>query len=134
MRVLVESMESHGVALHQKFQVRVVPPAKTSKKKKSQQEVESAIFDIIDIGLGTWAGSFSEFIRSTAYDPAVGYPIGDVQDNIARDTRLDNDTPFDNTNRNPLSSDTYHDLHCEDEDSGGIGGGGAFYTGDEIEL
>lgn len=135
LRVLVEHMESPAVALHKQFQERLVKPIMVGKKKKKPSGIDdnSAVFDIIDAGLSTWGGSFNEYIRSTTYDPAVGYPIEDFS-TMPRDTRLDNGTVFDNLNENPLSTDEYHDTHCDDEEGGGLGGGGEFYTGDEVEL
>lgn len=103
------------------------PPKKRSKNSKVQ--LKSAIFDIQVAGAEIWQAKFDKFLHRTTYDPALGYPVGatDVQD-----TRLDNGTVFD-SNSNPLTTDSYEDLHGGDNDSvgiGGLGGGSEFSTGE----
>lgn len=56
----------------------------------------------------------------------------DIGATDVQDTRLDNGTVFD-SNSNPLTTDSYEDLHGGDNDSvgiGGLGGGSEFSTGE----
>jgi hypothetical protein len=130
LRFLVEDMERHG--LHQeKPKIRpVLAPRKVSKKNNNEPEV-SAIVDVQVTGAEIWLnGKFSDFIKSTTFDPAVGYPI--TTDDL--DTRLDSGTVFDNLS-NPLEHDSYEDIHADEEDDspiGSLGGGGEYSTGEII--
>ena len=132
LRVLVEEMERKKLqklsATH-RFVAATVKPSK-AKKPKKPQPLKSAIFDVQVVGAEIWQnGSFSEFLRSTTYDPALGYPLGHLD---TRDTRLNNGTVFD-SETNPLVADSYEDLHGDEGDAaglGGIGGGGEYSTGE----
>lgn len=101
----------------------ILETLKRSKSKKAPKKVpitKSAIFDINVAGADGWVdGSFAEFIRSTAYDPALGYPL-----NTSQTSEI-----------NPLTIDTFEDLHGDDNDAeglGGIGGGGEYSTGEIV--
>ncbi|KAJ7505795.1 hypothetical protein B0H11DRAFT_2272573 [Mycena galericulata] len=113
------------------------PPKKLPKKlPKNPGPVEaprSAIVDVFVKGTEEWNSKFTEFIQSTTYDPALGgyAPAAESSTGSAHDTTLDNNTVFDSLTNNPISADTYLDLHGnEDGDgvvgSGGLGGGNDF--------
>jgi hypothetical protein len=61
-------------------------------------------------GAQEWNGKFTEFIRTTTYDKELGYPLSAAPEE-SHDTTLDTNTPFDNTTENPLTYDSYADLH-----------------------
>ncbi|KAF8809350.1 hypothetical protein BYT27DRAFT_7094658, partial [Phlegmacium glaucopus] len=126
--VLVEDMEC--LVMHQETAtVRpVLAPTKVTTKNENEPEV-SAIFDGQVAGAEIWLnGNFREFMKSTTYDPAVGYPI--TNDN--RDTRLDSETVFDNVT-NPLEHDSYDDVHGDEDGTlGSLGGGGEYSTGEIV--
>ena len=132
LRVLVEEQEKHG--LHKdKPKVRtVLAPRKVTKNRKTEPANVSAIFDGQVTGAEIWLnGKFTELLKNSTYDPALGYPI--TADD--HDTRLDSETVFDNM-RNPLEHESYEDLHGGENDEavvGSLGGGGEFSTG-EIML
>ncbi|KAH9912507.1 uncharacterized protein B0H18DRAFT_1216979 [Fomitopsis serialis] len=145
MRVLVEDMINEGLHTLSRDKPRFVPapPRKSKGKKKSSganDQPQSAIVDVFNIGARAWQnGKFSQYIKSTTFDPAVGYPIGgagvEAKDTPDPETSvLDNGTVFDNCNDNVITYDNYNDLHgVEDEDGsvglGALGGGGEFDTG-----
>jgi len=103
------------------------------KKKTSKKTTTTPISAIVDVqgGAEIWQqGKFSEFIKATTYDPALGYPIDSPEDH---DTCLDTQTVFDNTISNPLHHSTYVDVHGDESGESGIGslgGGGEFSTGE----
>jgi hypothetical protein len=77
------------------------------------------------------AGCAGEFIKSTTYDPALGgYPPATSSSaGTTRDNTLDTNTVFDNVKENPLTTDTFIDLHSSEElegITGALGGGGDF--------
>ncbi|KAJ7704166.1 hypothetical protein B0H16DRAFT_719592 [Mycena metata] len=112
------------------------PPKKAPEvAPKNPPPVEaqrSAIVDVFVKGAEEWNGKFAEFIKSTTYDPALGgYPPAASSDSSNRDTTLDNGTPFDNLTKNPLTFDSFMDLHTSEHpgeiaSSGALGGGGDF--------
>ncbi|KAJ7742717.1 hypothetical protein DFH07DRAFT_964428 [Mycena maculata] len=109
------------------------PPKKLPKNPRPVEAPRSAIVDVFVKGAEEWNSKFTEFIQSTTYDPALGGYAAAAESSIgsARDTTLDNDTVFDSLTNNPISADTYLDLHGnEDGDgvagSGGLGGGNDF--------
>jgi hypothetical protein len=106
----------------------VLAQRKASAKKENEPEI-SAIVDGQVAGAEIWLnGNFREFMKSTTYDPAVGYPITDDD----RDTRLDSGTVFDNVT-NPLEHDSYEFvLGDEDGTLGSLGGGGEYSTGEKV--
>jgi hypothetical protein len=103
------------------------------KKQSGKNEAVSAIVDVQVMGAQIWEyGKFFKFIKSTTYDPAIGYPIPERDDH---DSRLDNGTVFDNTKDNPLECESFNDLHGDDDDEIGLnslGGGSEFSTGEII--
>jgi hypothetical protein len=105
-------------------------PAKVPKKPPPVEEPRSAIIDVFVTGAETWNTKFVEFIRSTTYDPALGYPLAPARDSSTRDTTLDTNTAFDNLTHNPITYDSYLDLHGGEEGSalgvGALGGGDVF--------
>ena len=130
MRVLVEEMEHHS--LHKLSSSGHFVPAPTKKtSKRSSTAPISAIVDVQVAGAEIWQqGKFSEFFKTTTYNPALGYPISNLDDH---DTRLDTETVFDNTISNPLHHSAYVDVHGDESGSSGIGslgGGGEFSTGE----
>jgi hypothetical protein len=108
-------------------------PKKLPKNPGPAEAPRSAIVDVFVKGAEEWNSKFTEFIQSTTYDPALGgyAPAAESSTGSARDTTLDNNTVFDSLTDNPISADTYLDLHGnEDGDgvagSGGLGGGNDF--------
>ncbi|KAJ7454208.1 hypothetical protein FB451DRAFT_1184959 [Mycena latifolia] len=110
------------------------PPKKTTQKKKPNTSTPStpcsAVVDVFVRGAEEWNGKFDDFIRSTTYDPELGYPLTTAEEQ-SHDTTLDTNTAFDSTTRNPLTYDSYADLHG-DEGEGGTMGVGALGGGDEF--
>lgn len=132
LQVLVEEMEQkklHTVSATRRFIAATVKPLK-AKKPKNPQPLKSAVFDVQVAGAEIWQnGSFSDFLHSTTYDPALGYPLGHLD---VHDTQLNNGTVFD-SETNPLVADSFEDLHGDEGDAiglGGIGGGGEYSTGE----
>ncbi|KAJ7443266.1 hypothetical protein FB451DRAFT_1568716 [Mycena latifolia] len=120
----VVSKEGHFVAAPPKK-----APAKPPKNPRPVEPPRSAIVDVFVKGAEEWNGKFGDFIKSTTYDAALGgYPPATESSNSGhRDTTLDTNTAFDNLQSNPLTYDSYTDLHgSEDTDSGALGGGGDF--------
>ncbi|KAJ7431901.1 hypothetical protein FB451DRAFT_1421046 [Mycena latifolia] len=120
----VVSKEGHFVAAPPKK-----APAKPPKNPRPVEPPRSAIVDVLVKGAEEWNGKFGDFIKSTTYDAALGgYPPATESSNSGhRDTTLDTNTAFDNLQSNPLTYDSYTDLHgSEDTDSGALGGGGDF--------
>jgi hypothetical protein len=125
MRVLVEERERHHLFQLSSKGHFVPAPAKKTSKKTTTTPI-SAIVDVQVGGAEIWQqGKFSDFIKATTYDPALGYPIDSPEDH---DTRLDTQTVFDNTISNPDV-----DVHGDESGESGIGslgGGGEFSTGE----
>lgn len=120
MRVLVEDMEKHK--LHRSVPSKhFVPAMKPTGRKKTASEA-SAIFDISVTGAEAWEqGKFKEYVNTTTYDPATGYPITEKEE--SNSARLDNMTVFDNTEDNPLNFDSYNEtgVGASGQGRGGIG-------------
>ncbi|KAK6966647.1 hypothetical protein R3P38DRAFT_2816019 [Favolaschia claudopus] len=111
-----------------KFHVKVRKNA--AQNSKPPEAPRSAIVDVFVKGAEEWNGKFKDFIKATTFDPALGgYPPAVENSGSPRDTTLDTHTVFDNLKRNPLTYDTYTDLHGSDnvtDISGALGGGGDF--------
>jgi len=133
LRLLVEDMERQG--LHRlPAKQRMVPSIKKPKKnQKKAPPTVSAIFDVQVAGAEIWQNSkFTDFLKTTTYDPATGYPI----EAGTPEPRLNNGSVFDNTSVNPLEHDAYEDMHGDDENECGLaslGGGDEFSTGEIIQ-
>ena len=129
-RILVEDIERRSLHQENPKIHRVSAPQKVSKTNRTEPEI-SAIDDVQVAGAEIWVnGKFSEFMKNTTFDPAVGYPI--TTDD--HDTRLNSGTVFDNV-RNPLEHDSYEDVHADEEGDnvvGSLGGGGEYSTGEII--
>ncbi|KAI0318809.1 hypothetical protein OF83DRAFT_1170743 [Amylostereum chailletii] len=112
--------------------------SKQGKKQASDDDTRpSAIVDAIDVGGELWNnGKFTEFIRATTWDPAVGYPVGQVvvdamgSESVEdADDVLMNGSVFDQTTVNPLAQDAFEDIDDGDDHTqrapgmGGLGGG-----------
>jgi len=159
IQALVEEMERKDLhkpsSESQRHFVPAPPPkTKTGKASRKSGQPKSAVFDAIVAGAEIWnSGKFTEFIKTTTYDPAVhGYPAeteartsssqrnetadehkieGEDEQDELEDERLNSDTAFDSTKENPLAYNSYEDLHGDDEEDAGLGslgGGGEFYT------
>ncbi|KAJ7717409.1 hypothetical protein B0H14DRAFT_3631243 [Mycena olivaceomarginata] len=112
------------------------PPKKSPKvapKKPPPVEApRSAIIDVFVKGAEEWNGKFTDFIKSTTYDPALGgYPPAASSDSGPRDNTLDTGTVFDNLTNDPLTFDGFMDLHTSKDHgeitgTGALGGGGDF--------
>jgi len=126
--VLVEDMEC--LVMHQETATvhPVLAPRKVTTKNENKLEV-SAIFNGHVTGAEIWSnGNFREFMKSTTYDPAVGYPITNDNCNM----RLDSETVFDNVT-NPLEHDSYDDVHGDENGTlGSLGGGREYLTGEIV--
>lgn len=136
VRALIEEMlrlKAHVVAPEGHF---VPAPPKVSRKKKNgtvpvtQAEPRSAIVDVMVEGAQEWQSKFKEFIRNTTWDPKLGYPLV-KEKNKPQDTRLLTGTILDSINENPISYNTYDDLHGDEISGGGLGAG-ALGGGDEF--
>ncbi|KAJ7938638.1 hypothetical protein B0H13DRAFT_2301681 [Mycena leptocephala] len=90
----------------------------------------SAIVDSFVIGAqALHGGKFKEFIRSTAWDPAAGYPVGAQELGPEPDDPLVNGSVFDRVGENPLARDGFNDVDDGDAHErrflglGSLGGG-----------
>ncbi|KAJ7890896.1 hypothetical protein B0H14DRAFT_3700502 [Mycena olivaceomarginata] len=90
----------------------------------------SAVVDSFDTGAqALQGGKFSEFIRSTAWDPAAGYPVGASELTPDPNDPLINGSVFDRVDTNPLSRDGFNDMDDGDAHNqrfpglGALGGG-----------
>jgi hypothetical protein len=131
MCVLVEDLEKHR--LHHSTPTKHFVPAlkPASGRKKNNDQENSAIFDILVHSAEGWAhGKLEEYLNTTTYNPATGYPITETEE--LNSTRLNNMSSFDNTEDNPLDFESYDDLHGDDDDEGlgSLGGGSEFCTGE----
>jgi hypothetical protein len=130
MRILVEDQEKHR--LHRSTPTKhFVPAMKPASGRKKTDPENSAIFDVLVQGAEGWEhGKFEEYLNTTTYDPATGYPITETEERNS--AQLDNMTSFDNTEDNPLDFESYDDLHGDEDDEGlgSLGGGSEFATGE----
>lgn len=130
---MVEDMTNKGIHGPSKdpSQSCFIPALQKPTKSKVPRPIQSAVFDIIAEGAQSWQdGKWKDFLKSTTFDPAVGYPITDEGPwEALRDVRLDNGTAFDAVDTNPLEFDSHEDLFGD----GGLGGGDEFSTG-KIDL
>ncbi|KAJ7839705.1 hypothetical protein B0H14DRAFT_3869657 [Mycena olivaceomarginata] len=90
----------------------------------------SAVVDSFDTGAqALQGGKFSEFIRSTGWDPAAGYPVGASELTPDPNDPLINGSVFDRVDTNPLSRDGFNDMDDGDAHNqrfpglGALGGG-----------
>jgi hypothetical protein len=149
VRALIEEMvrlKAHVIAPQGHFVPAQPKPARKKKNTANtatapitQSEPRSAIFDVIVEGAQEWQSKFNEFIRDTTWDPKLGYPL--VKERAtprdSRDTRLHTGTVLDSVNENPISFNTYDDLHGDEISgaglgSGALGGGDEFSSGQEV--
>jgi hypothetical protein len=108
----------------------IYPPSSTSTGKKAAKSQQSAITDVLELGAEVWQAKFKEFIQSTSYDPALGYPITMSENDGPRNLCLDTGTVFDDLDRNPLDASRHEDLFGDEEDGiDSLGGGGEYHTG-----
>ncbi|KAJ7848701.1 hypothetical protein B0H14DRAFT_2582839 [Mycena olivaceomarginata] len=109
----------------------IYAPLKVNKKGvvASRPRV-SAIVDSFDLGAQILnSGKFREFIRTTTWDPAAGYPVAAPEVGPDEDDPLLNGSVFDRVDSNPLARDGFD--HMDDGDShaqrypglGSLGGG-----------
>lgn len=141
MRVLVEEMvrlKLHMLHSDGHFVPATAPKATKVKTGKSVGP-RSAIVDVMVLGSQVWQeGKFTDFLKGTTYDPALGYPVSSESASASRrDSVLDNGTVFDLA-ENPLDFSNHEDLHGDEISSGcpgvgGLDGGDEFATGDEAE-
>ncbi|KAJ7780673.1 hypothetical protein DFH07DRAFT_765191 [Mycena maculata] len=89
-----------------------------------------AIIDSFDVGAQILnGGKFREFIRSTTWDPAAGYPVEDPETTLDPDDLLVNGLVFDRIDENPLAWDGFNDVDDGDTHAqrfpglGALGGG-----------
>ncbi|KAK7016711.1 hypothetical protein R3P38DRAFT_3321058 [Favolaschia claudopus] len=130
LRLLAETM------IHAKLHVLtanrpVYMPLKVSKKGVVATGPRvSAIVDSFVVGAqALHGGKFREFIRSTAWDPASGYPVEAEDPLVDSEDPLLNGTVFDQVDENPLGRDGFRDTDDGDTHSqsylglGALGGG-----------
>jgi hypothetical protein len=111
---------------------------KKAKAGQKTTEPRSAIADVMVLGAQVWQdGKFSDFLKGSTYDPALGYPVSsESASNVTRpDSVFDNGTVFDKPT-NPLDCGNYQDLHGNEVSTGnpgigGLGGGDELGIGDE---
>ncbi|KAF7965706.1 hypothetical protein HWV62_42205 [Athelia sp. TMB] len=148
MRVLVEDMVRKNLhVLHKEGHFVPAPlPKRPSKAKKVDQSSQprSAIADPWILGNEAWQeGKFTDFLKGSTYDPALGYPISsesakDATRHPPCDSVFDNGTVFDQA-ENPIEYGNHEDLHGDEIESscpgvGGLGGGDKFSAGvDSLE-
>ncbi|KAJ7200786.1 hypothetical protein GGX14DRAFT_371815 [Mycena pura] len=109
----------------------IYAPLKVSKKGQVASGPRvSAIVDSFDVGAQILnGGKFREFIRTTAWDPAAGYPVGAAEMGPDKDDPLLNGSAFDRVDGNPLGRDDFNDMDDGDAHSqrypglGSLGGG-----------
>lgn len=138
LRLLVENlMHEHLHELTPNRPVYFIPkPSAKPSKKAVPVTPQSAIVDVFDIGAEVLhGGKFSEFIRASTWDPALGYPIVDFTGESAEEV-LETGTAFDRTDTNPLTVDDMDDVDDGDDHAprcAGLGslGGGMEYVEDE---
>ncbi|KAJ7572576.1 hypothetical protein C8J56DRAFT_806986 [Mycena floridula] len=129
MRIMVEDM------LQKKLDItteRFVPAMVKQNKRKPTTKTpppKSAIFDIQVTSSGMWAkNKFWDFIMTTTFDPALGYPIAQAE----QDEQIHSGTVFDSF-ENPLICDSHDDFHGDADDSENgicaLGGSGEYFTG-----
>ncbi|KAK6996267.1 hypothetical protein R3P38DRAFT_2419475, partial [Favolaschia claudopus] len=113
----------------------VPAPPKKPRKNASQNTrppdpSRTAIVDVFVKGAEEWNGRFKDYIKVTTFDPALGgYPPVTESTAGARDTTLDTHIAFDSLTQNPLTIESYIDLHGGDGTAnitGAICGGGDF--------
>ncbi|KAF8962191.1 hypothetical protein BDZ97DRAFT_1663230, partial [Flammula alnicola] len=115
LRLLAEEMMS--AHLHEQTSDReILSAAKVNKNSKVTSPPQSMIFDSFDVGAKLLnGGKFTEFVRTTAWDPAIGYPI-ETAINAAQDHDvLINGSAFDAQDRNPIAGDEFNDLDDGDD-------------------
>ncbi|KAI0061124.1 hypothetical protein BV25DRAFT_795265 [Artomyces pyxidatus] len=129
LRLLTENM------LHARLHVKTPDrpiyaalPKKTKKNTNATTTPRTAIVDALDTGAEAWNdGKFTEYLRTTTWDPALGYPVG----SSTIDDVLLNGTAFDQID-NPLSVDAFDDTDDGDDHAprctglGSLGGGMEF--------
>lgn len=139
MRVLVEEMVRLKLHVLDSDGHFVPAPAPKATKTRTDKSVEpqSAIADVMVLGSQIWQeGKFTDFLKGTTYDPALGYPISSETASMPhRDSIFDNGTVFDHM-ENPLDFGGHDDVHGDEIDTGcptvgGLGGGDEFSTGEE---
>ncbi|KAJ7709249.1 hypothetical protein B0H14DRAFT_3172483 [Mycena olivaceomarginata] len=101
--------------------------------KKGQVATGPQVSSIVDsFATGAQAlhgGKFKDFIRSTAWDSASGYPVETPEVSSEADDPLVNGSAFDHVNQNPLSRDGFNDVDDGDTHQqrylglGSLGGG-----------
>lgn len=130
LRLLCEEMLSAELHVQTPGR-RILTSAKFNRRGKQLAPAQSMIIDCYDTGAKILNnGKFNEFIRTTTWDPAVGFQ-GEI-DSEANADHLDvllNGTAFDSTSGNPFTIDAYADTDDGDDiqqrfsGSGSLGGG-----------
>lgn len=102
--------------------------------KQGKDLMRSGVYDVIALGHETLAnGAWSDFLKETTYDPALGYPLESGEEGDESGLPL-SDTAFDNQ-QNPLSYESAEALQDHMSGSGeplglgGVGGGDDLYIG-----
>ncbi|KAJ7602042.1 hypothetical protein DFH06DRAFT_1351727 [Mycena polygramma] len=109
----------------------VYAPLKVNKKGVVAKGPRvSAIVDSFDVGAQILhGGKFQEFIRTTAWDPASGYPVEVPELALDANDPLVNGSVFDRVDENPLARDSFDDMDDGDSHAqrylglGSLGGG-----------
>ncbi|KAJ7895935.1 hypothetical protein B0H14DRAFT_3125075 [Mycena olivaceomarginata] len=106
-------------------------PLKVNKKGQvaTGPRVSSIVDSFVTGAQALHGGKFKDFIRSTAWDPASGYPVETPEVSSEADDPLVNGSAFDHVNQNPLSRDGFNDVDDGDTHQqrylglGSLGGG-----------
>ncbi|KAH7905106.1 hypothetical protein BJ138DRAFT_1018176 [Hygrophoropsis aurantiaca] len=130
LRLLTEDM--FRARLHVPTADRGVLTAAKVNKKTGKVTVasQSAIVDCFDTGIQLLNdGKFSEFIHTTTWDPAVGYPVDVLLSQAEATDVLRNGSIFDSVDENPITRDDFDDIDDGDTHKqrcpglGSLGGG-----------
>lgn len=134
MRALVEHLQKHQV--HKLTAGREVfgTGACLSRGLAAKR---TGVFDAMALGAEALSrGKWSEYLKQTTFDPALGYPVDTPEANDQNEAPV-TDTCFDKS-KNPLSysSDEAVQGHLDGQGGctgvGGIGGGDDMYCGDQL--
>lgn len=130
LRLLCEDMMKSQLHI-QTPDRQILSEAKINRNGKVTTPPQSMIIDSFDVGSDILNhGKFSEFIRTTCWDPAVGYPADPPPITINNDSDiLVTGTAYDSRETNPISTEGFSDVDDGDDlqqrcpGFGSLGGG-----------
>lgn len=136
LRLLTENLMHEQVHVLTADRPVNVPAKQNANPSKKPSLPQSAIIDAIDSGATILnSGKFSEFVRTTTWDPALGYPVDTSVDNTthANSAALQTNTSFDRTDTNPLEITALDDVDDGDDHTQRLAGLGSLGGGIEYE-